>query len=438
MPAERSGFVQRAWQSGLPRILSGSVIGQGAVLAVSPLLTRLYQPAAFGLLAVVTGVSAVVGAVATLGLERAVPLPRSGTAARVLVTSACIAVAVSGVVTTLLTFGYRRELGTALSAPALVGLWWMIPVAVVAIALQRIVAAVLTRRRDHGALGARNALQGVVQVVASVALAPAGVIGLVIAPSAGRIAASIGGLGWMRRPTFRLVSCRVGRLVLGRFRRFIWAAPLSALLNVSGQQLPTLMIASSEGVVVAGFVGLAVRVLAAPVGVLTDAVGQWFTGSFSAVLRTGRGDVLALVLRTSARTAVPAVCAAVVIAVVAPTAFVVVFGDEWLRAGEIARLLVVLFAVQLSVSPVSQALPLLERQVAQLAWDGGRFVLVVGGVALAIALDLGTLALITTYVALSVTAYAVLWVLVATAARRHDAVATHPRPRKELPCSLER
>ncbi|PZF67027.1 hypothetical protein DEJ33_07150 [Curtobacterium sp. MCPF17_047] len=274
VPAERSGFVQRAWQSGLPRILSGSVIGQGAVLAVSPLLTRLYQPAAFGLLAVVTGVSAVVGAVATLGLERAVPLPRSGTAARVLVTSACIAVAVSGVVTTLLTFGYRRELGTALSAPALVGLWWMIPVAVVAIALQRIVAAVLTRRRDHGALGARNALQGVVQVVASVALAPAGVIGLVIAPSAGRIAASIGGLGWMRRPTFRLVSCRVGRLVLGRFRRFIWAAPLSALLNVSGQQLPTLMIASSEGVVVAGFVGLAVRVLAAPVGVLTDAVGQ--------------------------------------------------------------------------------------------------------------------------------------------------------------------
>jgi O-antigen/teichoic acid export membrane protein len=438
VPPGRSGFVHRAWQSGLPRILSGSVIGQGAVLAVSPLLTRLYQPSAFGLLAVVTGLSAVIGAVATLGLERAVPLPRSGTAARVLVLSACVALVASCLVTTLLVHAYRRGLGAVLSVPALAGLWWSIPVAVAAIALQRIVAAVLTRQRDHHALGVRNAVQGVVQVVASVALAPAGGVGLVIAPSVGRLAASIGGVGARRRRRLRLVPARIVRATLGRFRRFIWAAPLSALLNVSGQQLPTLMIASSEGLVVAGFVGLAVRVLAAPVGVLSDAVGQWFTGSFSAVLRAREGDVLPLLLRTSARTAVPAMCAAALIAVVAPGTFGTVFGDEWRRAGEIAQLLVVLYAVQLSVSPVSQALPLLERQGTQLAWDGGRVLLVVGGVAVAIALDLGTVPLITTYVALSVTAYAVLWALVATAARRHDAVATRPRPRKELPCPLAR
>jgi O-antigen/teichoic acid export membrane protein len=430
--------VHRAWQSGLPRILSGSVIGQGAVLAVSPLLTRLYQPSAFGLLAVVTGLSAVIGAVATLGLERAVPLPRSGTAAWVLVLSACVALAVSCLVTTLLVYAYRRGLGTVLSVPALVGLWWSIPVAVVAIALQRIVAAALTRQRDHDALGVRNAVQGLVQVVVSVALAPTGVVGLIIAPTLGRLAASLGGVGATRRRRPLLVPARIVRATLGRFRRFIWAAPLSALLNVSGQQLPTLLIASSEGVVVAGFVGLAVRVLAAPVGVLSDAVSQWFTGSFSATLRAGAGDVLPLVLRTSARTAVPAVCAAALIAVVAPGTFGAVFGDEWHRAGEVAQLLVVLYAVQVSVSPVSQALPLLERQRTQLAWDAGRVLLVVGGVAVAIALDLETLPLITTYVALSVTAYAVLWVLVATAARRHDVVATRPRPRKELPCPLAR
>lgn len=192
-------------------------------------------------------------------------------------------------------------------------------------------------------------------------------------------------------------------------------------MNVAGQQLPWLVIAASQGVLVAGLVGLSVRVLATPVGVLAEAVAQSFAGLFAESLRAADRDLLPLVVRTSGRLLVPASCAAVVVVVAGPELFALVFGESWRAAGEFARVLVVVHALQLVTSPVSQVLPLLERQATQLGWDVGRTLLVTGGLLVAVVAGASTPVLLMTYVALAATAYAVLWVLVATAARHHDA-----------------
>ncbi|KTR40480.1 MULTISPECIES: lipopolysaccharide biosynthesis protein [Curtobacterium] len=404
------------------QILSGSVIGQGVVLLGSPLLTRLYTPSDFGTLAVVTSTTAIIGAVVTLGLERAVPLPRSDTGAHALAQSAAASLVVCSIVVALVAYLGRGELVERFSAPALADLWWVIPCGAAAIGVQRVVAALLTRSRAYGRIAKRNALQGIVQVASGVVLAPTGALGLMVAPTVGRLVASLGSGNRPRRDDGRgPVPLRVLRATLRRYRRFVWYTPGSALMNVVGQQLPWLVIAAGQGVVVAGLVGLSVRVIATPVGVVAEAVAQSFAGQFAEGLRATDRDLLPLVVRTSTRLLVPALAGSVVVAVAGPELFALVFGESWRAAGEFARLLVVVHALQLVTSPVSQVLPLLERQATQLSWDIGRTFLVTGGLVVAVSAGASTPLLLTTYVALAATAYAVLWVLVVTAARRHDA-----------------
>ncbi len=55
-------------------LVSGTAFGQVLVLAASPLLTRIYTPADFGVLAVLTGFLGVFGAVGSFRYELAIPL----------------------------------------------------------------------------------------------------------------------------------------------------------------------------------------------------------------------------------------------------------------------------------------------------------------------------------------------------------------------------
>jgi O-antigen/teichoic acid export membrane protein len=64
-------------------VTAGSVLGQGLVLASAPLLTRLYTPADFGVLAVYGSIVSLVAVVAALRYELAIALSRHDTAVAV-------------------------------------------------------------------------------------------------------------------------------------------------------------------------------------------------------------------------------------------------------------------------------------------------------------------------------------------------------------------
>src|SRR3954454_20274925 len=77
----------------------GGALGQGMIVLVSPLLTRLYTPADFGVFAVFTALVLMLSVVATLRLETAVVLPERDEEAAALAWSALsAAVVIAGLV----------------------------------------------------------------------------------------------------------------------------------------------------------------------------------------------------------------------------------------------------------------------------------------------------------------------------------------------------
>jgi O-antigen/teichoic acid export membrane protein len=101
---------------------------------------------------------------------------------------------------------------------------------------------------------------------------------------------------------------------------------------------------------------------------------------------------------------------AVAIWVTAPLIFGTIFGEAWSGAGEIVRILAVMYWAQIIASPTSQTLNALGKQHLQLMWDVAR-ALVVGLVfGLSVALSWSFEETLTWLVVVTVLAYGILLV----------------------------
>ncbi|GAA3340798.1 hypothetical protein GCM10017714_22090 [Curtobacterium pusillum] len=416
------GTRQRRRMPAVGTILIGTVSGQGLVIAISPLLTRMYGPSDFGALAVLTAVSSVVGAFATFGVDRAVIVARTSGAVRHLIRVGATGAALIALLMGVVVWAGRAWLADLFAAPSLGELWWLFPSTSFAISLQRIFSAAITRQRRYRSIAVRNGLQGASQSLCNVLLAPLGPIGLLGGLLAGRLAGVLGLVRGASRPVPEEHSVRLAT-TLRDHRRFLLVTPWSAAVNVLGQQAPSIILAMSLGSTAAGFVALTMRVLGAPVGMIADAVAQWSAGAMGHRIRTG-APLATLVRRTVVRSALGALVAALLVVGLAPPTFTTVFGEQWADAGKYAQVLAPAFALQVVASPVTQLLSLLGRQTLQLGWDVGRLVLTSGSVLLATLVSYEPMVAVTALAAAMILAYGTVLVLVFTAVRRATPAAS--------------
>jgi O-antigen/teichoic acid export membrane protein len=407
---------------GIASIVSGSVAGQGLTILAYPLLTRLYSPSEFGLLAVFSAVVGMIAVVSTATLDAAVPIPGEDRDAATVAWASLGCVALTSVLTALTGIVAAVPLAKLLGVPPLADFWWLVAATVAAFGAYAVLSKWMIRDRSYGALGRRNLLQGVGQVGTQLGLglAGAGAAGLMLGMGVGRLF-GLGGLlsrgGLLRQPLPRLHAIRA---MLGRFRRFPQLAMPSAFLNSAGLELPVLLIAALYGDAKAGFLGLALRAVGGPAAIIGQAANQVFTGESSAAIRDPQGMLGSAVRRSVLRLLAVGAGPTAVLVAAGPLVFAFVFGAEWSEAGEYARYLAAYFLAAFAVTPVSTTLWLLERQGRELGWVTFRLLMTVGLPALCGALGAS---ITTAIIALGighVVSYALLYLLSVHAADAAD------------------
>jgi O-antigen/teichoic acid export membrane protein len=361
-------------------ILTGSVAGQGLVLLSYPFLTRLYDPADFGLLTVFTAIVGIIGVVSAASLESAIPIPKDVKEAVAVAWAGLFSVGIVASCTVIVGLVAGAQIATLLGVPRLSELWWLVSVTVLAIGVYLVFSEWMIRNRSYGRLGRRNLLQGLGQVSTQLGLGLAGVkpLGLLLGLPVGRIF-GIGGVavqgGLLRQPIPKLSAVKAA---VRRYRRFPLVASWSNLLNTIGLEVPLLVIAALYGDVQAGLIGLTVRVIAGPATIIGQAVSQVFTGEVGARLRDTTAPlapwVKGGVLRLFALGTLPTV----VLILFGPDLFRFVFGEQWVDAGRYAQLLAVAYLAAFCVGPITPTLFLLERQGLELTWVIVRLTLTIG------------------------------------------------------------
>lgn len=356
-------------------LVGGTVLAQGLLFISAPLLTRLYTPEDFGVLAVYSSVLAILSDIAGLRYNFAIPLPasdREGASLVVVSTAAVTLIAAIVLVIGLYIEGIFEVAGLS----AVQSYWYFLPLGVAgsgyystlnywAIREKNFPTIARTRMSQAGASALTQIGLGVI------GLGPAGLLtGHLIGTTAGirRLAASIRRHGEI----FRTVSFTTIVDSAVRYIRFPLVSTWGTLMNSAGLYVPAIALASIYGPTVAGWFALADRIVRLPLTLVGNSAAQVYVGEAAETMRRNPNRMRPLFKSFAIRLAGVGAIPAVTIALFGPDLFQVMFGADWSTSGIFAQALVLAFFLRLVASPLSQTLSVLERQGTQLIWEGGR------------------------------------------------------------------
>lgn len=373
----------RPMRTALLTIAGGSAVGQLAALLGAPFLTRLYSPVDFGQFAVLTSIVITLGTIGAARFDLAVPLPPRETDA--------YSVALLGLIASLLLLVFSSMtillagdvLSGLLGQPQLMPWLWAVPVCAASMSASLVLNQLALRHQRFRAVARRNLIQSVVLIAAQLILGllqvrPGGLIlGFAIGQALGMVSLLFGA-GLFSRAAKEGATWPAVRRMAARYRKFPLVSAPSGLLNVLAPQLPILMVSQSYGLQVAGWLGLAQRVLTAPVTLVGTAVAQVYLSELARRTREADGEVLRMFRRATHVLTVAATGLALVLLLAGPVLFSWIFGEEWRTSGEYARALSLGVAAQLVAAPLSPTMIVFEKQFVQLLWDAGRVLTMLG------------------------------------------------------------
>lgn len=373
--AQLKGRAQRllpksAFARGVGVLVGGTAGAQLLMVLASPLLTRLYSPEDFGLLAIYAGLLALFGVVSSLRYELAIPLPETNTeAANVLVLSVLVVLVMTGI-SALMVVIAGEHVAHSLNVPELAKYFWLLPVGVLLSGIYKAFNYWAVRTKCFGDIAKTRISQTLATLAVQLIGHKLGAIALLCGQAGGQ------GVGSIRLARSAIMRREVKSwswpgvwAAAKRYREFPLFSTWGGLFNTAGTQLPPLMFAAFFSASAAGLYALAHRVLAMPMSVLGEAIGKVFFSNAAEAYREGR--LAPLVEKVHGMLSGIAMPATLLLVIAAPEMFALVFGDSWREAGEFARYMAPWLYIVFVTSPLSTLFSVMERQRLGMAFQAG-------------------------------------------------------------------
>jgi O-antigen/teichoic acid export membrane protein len=373
----RSAFMRR-----LAMLTASTAAGQIVLVLVSPLLTRLYAPEDFGFLASFTSILGILGMIACLRYDLAIPLCRDEAEARAAVGVAILGAFATALATALPVALFGGALAGLLGLPASAPLLWWLPPGMFLIGLVTALNAWAMQRQALRELAwSKVALSsGQAAAQTGLGLTIGGPQGIVSGYALGYVAAAWVQLRRNREALTGLLAAARPRALLavaGRYRRFPLLSSWGALLNSANRLLPALLLAVLYGPQIAGFYALAQRIVGIPIRFVAISASQVYISESARLAGRDHDALHAAFVQTTLRLCAIGAVYLGGVALVGPWLFELVFGDGWAPAGDMVRLLFPMYLAMFVKIPIEYTLNLFERQDLALLMDllGGAVVL---------------------------------------------------------------
>jgi O-antigen/teichoic acid export membrane protein len=356
-----SGFRLKVLQ-----VAGGTAVAQGLLVLASPLLTRLYAPADFGVLVVYVSLLAILAIVASLRYEYALPIPADDAEAIDLLAVCMLLVAATTCLASLLLYAVQDRILAWMGAPALAPYLWLVPVSILGCGSCQVFTCWAIRKGGYRRIARTKVTQSLTQLTLQVCVGSVvkGPLGLLVGDALGRSngTRTLAMLDW-RNDWARLKLVRWSGMwsALVRFRRFPAIGSGTALMNTFNLRIPALLLAITFGPAVAGCFALAQRVFALPSSVIGESVAQVYFGEVALLARREAGlmPLFKGTLRRMFLLGLPLTLAA---AGAGWFLFPLIFGRNWGEAGIFVVALAPMALAQFTAACADSTLLVLERQ----------------------------------------------------------------------------
>ena len=388
-------------------LMSGNALGQLVMLLSLPVITRLYSPNDISLLAVYIAIMSIISIAGCLRFEIAIPIPENDKTATNLTALALISSLMTAVLIVIILFViWLGQINIVVEYP----LWnyaWLFPIGTVFAGLYATMSYWSIRKQRYYLVGKTRVIQMTVGSITQIGsgLMGSGYFGLLLGHL---LMTSAGFFGLVRSAwikdhyLLREISYSELRNTFIAYKNFPKFSVAEGLATTGAQQLAIILISLLVGGEEVAFFFIAIRVLQAPVSLVTNAVSKVYLQRSPMHLRNGtlRKFTNKFLLSIGGICSIPCM----LFGYYSVEIFELVFGAEWARAGKIAIVLMPMVVISLLSASIATILNVTGQQQHMLRLKLAGFTLRVGSIL--VASYLAPQAIIETYAVVSAMVYA--------------------------------
>ena len=356
-------WVKSEYVRNLLTLVSGTTVAQAIPVAVTPILTRIYSPAEFGLFAVYMALISIGAMIATGRLEMAVLIVRKDSDALRLAFISFIISSVFSILTLLVIALWGERIAAFSGQPEMLRWLYIAPFSIFLFSVYKVVLHWLNRNKQYGPMSRSRVIQSgsISALQVAVGLAPKITTGLAIADCLGRAAAL---LLILRRitATVKLPAFNRARqyALIRRYRKFPFLGSPASLLNVLSLQAPYVIIPAIFTSAIAGMYFLVFRVLMLPIALIGESMMEVFRNRAIEDLKE-RGTCRPVFIKTFLSLVIIGLPPALLLMLFGREIFAFVFGEDWREAGRYAAILAPMALFRLSCAPLGGVLFIREK-----------------------------------------------------------------------------
>lgn len=361
-------------------MVSGTALGHGITAAALPILTRLYSPTDFSLLAVFTGFVSIASVAACLRFDIAITIPEDQEEANKLLVLAVMCGIFTSFFLGVLLFLYSEVTPVSAKQPLLSSYFWLIPICVFLAGMNSAFQAWFGRKKEFALIARIRVVQSASAAGGQIGFGVLGIspFGLILG-TALNVGSACLAFSWIFLKTIGNrrfapgVSWGSLKAVFAKYDQFPKYSTLEALCNSAALNVPLVMIAALAIGPEAGYLTLAITIMQAPMALLGTAIGQVYVSQAVEEKRKGNlGAFTAAIFSKLLRFGVGPIIA---VGILAPHCVGWVFGSQWNDSGLLIAWMTPWFAMQFLASPLSMALHIAGKQKPALILQFGGFML---------------------------------------------------------------
>lgn len=347
---------------------TGAAGAQAVTMALSPIITRLYGPEAFGIMGTFTAITRIIIPVAALTYPVAIVLPKSDENAKGLIKLSLYITFIIASLTTIILLLFNNSIVKLLQIEEIASFLYLIPIVLIFSGLMQIAQQWLIRTKQFSLNAKANFINSIVTngSKAGIGLFYPTATALVVIQAVGNGLKAFIMILFVKRSDDREKSKEqeenysIKRLAKKHKDFPLYRAP-EEFFSAMSQSLPILLLTSFFGPAAAGFYSIGRIVLELPSVLIGQSIGDVFYPRISEAEKSGQ-NLNRLIKKATLALVVTGIIPFGIIIIFGPWLFEFVFGEGWSVAGEYARWIALASFSTFINKPSVRSMPVIKAQ----------------------------------------------------------------------------
>jgi len=367
-------FKSNEFTTNVLKLIAGTALGQLITVLISPVLTRIYTPDDFGLLAIYISIVSIIGVIISLRYETAIMLPdENDEAVDLIILGIGIAFGLSLFLLFIIIF-FNQIIADLIGHQDLAFYLYFVPLSTFFFGCFQVLSYWMSRIENFSYLAVSKTTKDATAAGTQLLWGGffySGAIGLI----AGQIFGNAMSAGMLFFRSIKQITKNLKpelfknlKYVLYKYKQFPLYTSWATLINSLSQNIPALLLAFLFSPVAAGFYAIATRVVSMPTALIANSVRQVYFQKATAIYNEG-SSIFPLFKKTTLQLVLLAVIPFAVIIIWGKPIFAFVLGPSWGEAGTYASILSLWLFFSFINPPSVMSLFILKLNRTHLIWE---------------------------------------------------------------------